>query len=269
MLSICMAVYRKNRIITLRAYPWSHIMSRVIGGSLSFLLPVLLYYYVFDKTITPEFIKYSKTSDYLQYMLLGQSLNILSFSTLMNVGRCLILEIREGTLDTFLISPASRMGYYVGSYCEQFGRSCIEFGAVLLMGILCGVHISFTSFFTLIIVVVLSSVSFFSVAVLVSIIMVYTRDTFITQNTIFYLMQLVCGVLFPIEYLPMPLQALAEIFPLTPSLRLIRGAVMTHLPIAQCLVHFVHMLLLSVIYLALGYFLFRKREKILVEQVLA
>ena len=98
------AVYKKNRTISLRAYPWSFIISRVSGGIIGVLLPLVLYYFVFDQKNTVSMAFALDGLDYVTYVITGEILSILSFSILMNVGRCLITEIREGTLDTFLLS---------------------------------------------------------------------------------------------------------------------------------------------------------------------
>jgi len=55
-----------------------------------------------------EFGKYTGGADYMTYIVLGSALNVLAVSTLMNIGRALISELREGTLETLLLSPAPR-----------------------------------------------------------------------------------------------------------------------------------------------------------------
>lgn len=269
MIKTCVAIYKKNRQISVRAYPWSHIISRISGGIFSFLLPAALYYWFFNGKITKEFQEYADTSNYLLYMLLGQALNVLSFATLMNVGRCLILEIREGTLDSFLLSPASRIGYYIGAYIEQLGRSAIEFIALILCGVIVGVEIPVSKLNIIVIVFIVSSIAFFSVAIAVSTVMVYTRDTFITQNTIMYIMLCLCGVLYPIEYLPPVLKNIANIFPLTPAIKLFRFCILNDRSMKDCMDLFFHLFILSIVYLTLGYIFFRKHEKQLIENILS
>ncbi len=263
------AVYKKNRTISIRAYPLSHMTSRVVSGLFTLLIPVILYYFAFDKSVSMTFVEYAGTGNYVSYIVIGAAVDILSFATLMNVGRCLILEIREGTLDTFLLSPASRIGYYTGAYLEQLGRSLIEFSVVLVAGILVGASFAPNELGWIIIITLAASLAFFSVAILVSTVMVYTRDTFITQNTIAYVMELVCGVFFPIQYLPMPMQIIAEIFPMTPALRVFRSVLLSKASISGCIGDIVQVIILSIIYASIGYCLFRHKETKLIEDVLS
>ena len=260
-INTAIAVYKKNRTISVRAYPLSHMVSRIVSGLFTLIIPVVLYYFAFDRTVSETFVDYSGTANYITFVVIGAAVDILSFATLMNVGRCLILEIREGTLDTFLLSPASRGGYYIGAYFEQLGRSLIEFLVVLVAGVIVGARIGLMGLGLLMLITLLSSISFFSVAIFVSTVMVYTRDTFITQNTIAYAMELLCGVFFPTQYLPSVLRVIAEIFPMTSALRIYRSVLLNGNAFSQCCGDLIHVLILSILYSGAGYFLFRKREK--------
>lgn len=269
MLKVIKSVYKKNRRITLRAYPYSFMISRITGGVFVVILQLIVYYYVFGKTVNTNFISYVGSGDYISYVILGQSLNVLSFATLMNVGRCLISEIREGTIDNFLISPAPRMGYFIGSYLEQLGRSFIEYILILLFGFILGMRIPFNKLAICVVVLLIASLAFFSVAILVSSIMVYTRDTYLVQNTIFLLMEFLCGVFYPIEYLPRFCQYVSNLFPLTPVLKLFRKCVMMNYSMSDVVPLLIQIFVLSLIYGIIGYFSFKKMEKKIIEEVLA
>lgn len=267
MFLIIKSVYSKNRITVKRAYPKSLIMQRIISGVGAVFFPVLLYVYLFDGRVSKEFYLMTGTNDYISFITLGVAINILSFSTLMNVGRCLITEIREGTLDTFLLSPASRIGYFIGCYVEQFMRSIFEFIAVILFGVILGARFNLN--FDFVITTFLASLSFFSVAIFLSTIMVTTRDTYISQNTIFAIMTLICGVLFPIDYLPRYLQLLAQVFPLTHAITLMRNSIILQHDLMSNLDIMANLLYTSIPFLIIGYLAYRRYEKKLVENVFA
>lgn len=270
MKKVIKAVYKKNREIVLRAYPWSFMISRTVGGIFGLILPLVLYYFIFDKKLSIDMKNSVGDISYITYVVTGEILSILSFSTLMSVGRCLITEIREGTLDTFLLSPASRLGYYIGTYLEQFWRSILEAVIVLIFGIIFGARIDIVRIPALIAVMVIASFSFFSLAMLVSSIMVYTRDTYLVQNTFYLIMHFLCGVVFPIEYLPRLFRIISNLFPLTPSIKLFRLCI-SYSPDSEkeMVILVIQIILLSSIYALMGYFTFRKMETKLIEDVLA
>lgn len=267
MYRVIKAVMIKNRITTRRTYPLSFIISRVMGAVFALLGPILLYYFVFEKNMSDRFIQATSNFNYMQYIVIGEVLNVLSFSTLMGVGRCLITEQREGTLDSILVTPMSRSGYYIGSYLEQFGRSLIEACLILVFGVIVGAKIPIKYFPNIVITIVLSSIAFFSVAVLVSSIMIYTRDTYLVQNTLYILMSCICGVAYPVEYLPEVLKFIAYGFPLTYAINITRccvnGMNAINMKDYMCLIG------LSIIYYVVGFYTFKLQEKKLIESVLA
>ena len=138
MANVILATYRKNRMGILRAMPWSFMVSRIITGITQIVFPYFVYWYFANGVLGEEFSSYTNGADYMTYIVLGSALNVLAVSTLMNVGRALITELREGTLEMLLLSPASRGQYFLGCLLEQTMRALLEFGAVLVTGALFG-----------------------------------------------------------------------------------------------------------------------------------
>jgi ABC-2 type transport system permease protein len=261
------AVYLKNRLTVKRAYPWSFIMQRIIGGILSTCFPLFIYYYIFDKTLSNTFQQFTNTRDYITYIILGRSIHILAFATLMNVGRCMITEIREGTLDIFLLSPASRWGYFIGTYIEQFLRSIFEFLVIIIVGVGLGAKIRFEKIPLICILILFISLSCFSLAMIISSIMVFTRDTFLTQNTIITLLSLISGVVFPIELLPSSLQLIARGIPITHGLQLFRNCILAEESLSRNIDSIITMFGLSFLYLIIGFLWFKRLESKLIEEI--
>lgn len=267
MLNIIVATYTKNRISIKRALPWSFIFSRVVGGISSIIFPYFIFYYFANAKLSGEFLDYSNGADYITYVVLGSVLNVLAVATLMNVGRALITELREGTLEPLLLSSASRAGYFIGCLFEQISRALMEAAAVLIAGWLLGARIALVFSLDSIVTIILAVISFFCLGLFLSSIMMKTRDTYITQNTLFNTMTLVCGVVFPLEYLPSWIQSFAQIFPLTPAIRLFRLVVINGESIFYNLSDVYHIVILCIIYAVLGVIWYRKIERTLLEKI--
>src|SRR5699024_8535569 len=148
--------------------------------------------------VSGEFSEYAGGADYMTYIVLGSALNVLAVSTLMNVGRALITELWEGTLEVLFMSPAPRQYYFVGCLLEQTTRALLGFGIVFVPGVLLGVNLKYFFSLDAIIVIFLAILSFFCMGITLSSLMLYTRNTYLTQNTLFITMSLVCGIVFPI-----------------------------------------------------------------------
>ncbi len=263
------AVYKKNKRINRRAYPISLFVSILTGGIFNVLFPLFVYKFVFNGNVNVEFAEATGTSDYITYITLGSAMNVLAVTILLNVGRAMINEIREGTLEPFLLSPASRTGYFVGCFIEQTGRSMLELLIIIVTGVIFGASFSVGTIQGMSIVLLISFFSFFSMAILLSVIMVYTRETYIIQSTLFITMDFICGVMFPVEFLPVWLQKISILFPLTHVLRLFRNIVILGESAMSNSGLIILLLCQSMLYFVIGIYLFEKLEKKLIEDVLS
>lgn len=140
---VVFTTYQKNRIGILRAVPWSLMVSRVVTGITQIVFPYFIYHYFTDKNLSRQFVEYAGGADYMTYIVLGSALSVLAVSTLMNIGRALITELREGTLEPLLLSPAPRSKYFIGCLLEQTMRALLEFGTVMIVGAMLGADLRY------------------------------------------------------------------------------------------------------------------------------
>ena len=118
-----------------------------------------------------------------------------------------------------------------------------------------------------VLVILLAILGFFCMGLSLSAVMLEARDTYITQNTLFFLMSLTCGIAFPIQYLPQWVQSFAQIFPLTPAVELFRRVMIHGQGIGENVELLAQLLILSVIYAVIGIVWFRRKERILIERI--
>ncbi|WP_019910622.1 ABC transporter permease [Paenibacillus sp. HW567] len=244
------ATAARNQRANLRAFPWAFTLGHIIEGGYLVLVSYFSYVYLIQGDLDDRFALYTGSSNYLAYAIIGGALNVFSVSMMMNVSRALITEWREGTLEALLLAPSSRNGYFLGTALQQFYRSGMVLLAVTLFGMLAGMRLSAPNLLSAAIGGLLFILSCYAMALVLGSIMLYTRDTYIVQNTLFAVTTLLCGFQFPRQYLPGWLQGAGEIFPLTSSLQLLRGALLTGAAIS--LPDIVPALLLSLIYIAVG-----------------
>ena len=221
-MQVIISSFKKNYRINKRAYPFSSMFEKVISGVISITLSFILYFIVFKGSLSEKFITGANTTDYITYIVIGQASYSLIFSTLLNVGRSLISEIREGTIEPLIISPANKIYYFLGIYLEQFYRTVIEFLVVIFIGMFFKANITKLNYSYIIIFVILVSISSFSISVFLAAIMVYLRDSYLTQNTIIISIGLLCGIYFPISYLPNCIQKFSLLIPFTDLINMFR-----------------------------------------------
>lgn len=266
MLRVIRATWTKNQIVAKRAFPWSFIIGRILMGVYTSLFAFFTYHFMFNGQVNSEFFKYSYNSDYMTFSVLGSGIYILSVAIIMNVSRSLMLENWEGTLEPFLISPASRLGYFLGNLCEQLSRSILEFGTVLIIGLVLGANFSNISFLYFFFVLLISIFAFFCMGVFLCSVMLFFRDTYLTQNTLFISMSLLCGVTFPIQYLPSWMQIISNVIPLTWTLDLFRSVVINGDSIFEDMGKIIYLLVISILYLVVGLLWLKKEETKLLEK---
>ncbi|EST51572.1 ABC transporter [Brevibacillus panacihumi W25] len=266
MFSVIKATFVRNTIAMYRAYPWSFFLGHILTGVYTVLFAYFTYTYVFKGSLDPRFKIYAGSNDYLSYVILGGALYSFAVSTLMNVSRSLITEYREGTLEGLLISPFSRKGYFIGNVTQQIMRTSLEFIIIVTFGLIFGLDLSKINIFGAILIWVLSIFSFFCQALFLGSIMLYFRDTYISQNTLFFIMSFVSGVTFPVAYLPDWIKPLSYIMPLFPSLTMFRSVVIEGQLISLHINDVIHLLVLSITYLFIGSISIKHMEKRIIEQ---
>ena len=94
-----------------------------------------------------------------------------------------------------------------------------------------------------------------------------TASTFVHPHTLFVIMSLVCGITFPIQYLPEWVQRAAQIFPLTPAVALFRNVAIGHQNLAENYLQILQVLVLSFVYLVIGAAWYISMERNLVENI--
>jgi len=268
MINNIISTYKKNRITINRTKPWASIISRITSGIFNVVFPIAVFKFVFYGTLSESFVNFAKTSDYISYIVLGSAINVLALSTIMNIGRALTEEIREGTIENIILSPGSRVAYFLGNYFEQIGRSLLEAIVIIIVGFVFGARYNSVNIFKIIFAVLILCVAFFTMAVFVANIMVILRDTYIIQSTISILMDFMCGFMFPVEYLPSGIRQIAQIFPLTHALKLCRNIIMNNESLVNNLEQIINITILSLVFGVLSILLFRKVERKIVENVL-
>lgn len=254
----------RNQRANLRAFPWNFTLGHIIEGAYLVLVSYFSYVYLIQGELDDKFALYTGTNNYLAFAIIGGTLNIFCVSMMMNVSRALITEWREGTLEALLLSPSSRNGYFLGTAVQQFYRSGIVLVVVLAFGILAGLRLPPPHLLSVLLGVLSFILSTYAMALVLGSVMLLTRDTYIVQNTLFAVTTLLCGFQFPRQYLPRFLQNVAEIFPLTSSLQLLRGALLTRGAIS--FPDILPALLLSLVYIAFGLWCINRVERSLFEK---
>lgn len=268
-LKILKATFKRNFIIQLRAYPKDFFIGNTLTGVYTVLSAYFMYRLLFNGSLDASFKTYSGTGDYMSYVIVGTALYLFVVRTCLNVSRSLITELREGTLESLMIAPFNRVQYFLGNMLQQTITTSGEILVMLIISLFFGADFSRVNVLSFITCFIVSLFAYFSLSLVLAAIMLYFRDTYVSQNTLFTLMLLVCGVSFPIQYLPAPLQFISRVLPVTGSFEIMRNSTIAGMGVLQQIEPFTELILLSLLYCGLGFILLKRVEKIALEKIFA
>jgi ABC-2 type transport system permease protein len=261
------ATMLRNWMINLRVYRWSFFLGNLIESVLTVLMAFFIYHVLAGSRIGQDFIAGAGTADYMSFLILGTAVLNFSVSLMLGISRSLITERREGTLESLLLAPARRLEYFAGVGIQWTLNSLGETLVMLLVAWPFGLSLSHINLLTLLMALPVALIGLFGMSAVLGAVMLATGDTYISQNTLFAAMTLLCGFLFPASYLPLPLQWLGDALPASGALRLLRGATLNGMTPATALPETLIYLLLGVLYAAAGLLLMRRAERRAMEGV--
>jgi ABC-2 type transport system permease protein len=226
-----------------------------------------MYHLLFKGNMKDSFTVYTGTSDYISYVIIGNCMYLFMVRTLLNVSRSLITELREGTLESLMLAPFHRAQYFLGNMLQQCITTSGEVAVMILVCLPFGVRFSGFNGLSALASLALALFSYFSLSLILAAVMLYTRDTYISQNTLFAILFLICGVTFPVQYLPGPVQWLSKGIPVTLSLDIIRNSTLRGMSVFAQLGSYEQILIMSMIYCAVGFYLIKRVEATALEKI--
>jgi ABC-2 type transport system permease protein len=261
------STFVRNFIIQLRAYPKDFFIGNLLTGIYTSLSAFFMYNFLFKGNMNTSFKEYAGTGDYISFVIVGTAVYLYVVRTCLNVSRSLITELRTGTLESIMIAPFDRIQYFVGSMLQQIITTSGEIIIAIVVSIPFGLRFPNFNFISFVVAFIISLFSFFSISMVLACIMLYFRDTYISQNTLFLALFLLCGISYPIQYLPKAIRVISQFIPITDAVTLIRGSSLLGLGVKDQMGKLIYVFLLSLVYCFIGCKLIKKIEYIALEKI--
>lgn len=198
----------------------------------------------------------------IAYIAIGNSMFVLSWNTVFSVINITSHDKWDGTLPLLLATPAHRLPLFVGRAMIHVFDGMLTVAISFFYAVfLFGVNFGSADLPALILVVFLTAFTMAGFGLLVGGLSFYFRNPLVFANIFTFVLLIFCGVNFPIQDLPLPLQIISYIFPLTYGIdagrRTIAGETLTE--VAPLLGQ---MLIVGLISIILGYVFFRSFEHV-------
>jgi len=160
------------------------------------------------------------------FIAVGNALQVASFSSIFAVCNITSEEKWQGTLTPLIVTPASRFPLFVGRAMFQILNSMatVVVGFVYAYFVF-GVEMSGTDFVALAVVILVTSLAMTGFGLMLGSVGLYMRTAMIIANIFLFIGLLICGVNFPVNYLPTWLQPISYAVPLTYGTTAARAAI--------------------------------------------
>ncbi len=165
-------------------------------------------------------------ASYVQYVVVGNALQVMSFSAVFSVANITSQDKWQGTLPSLIVTPANRMALLIGrAFFQVLMSTMIAVTGLVYSWLIFGVSFSSANLVGIAIVIILTSLAMISFGLLISGIGLFMRTAMIVANIFLFLTLLVSGVNFPISSLPIWLQPISYSIPMTYGVDALRMAI--------------------------------------------
>jgi len=200
--------------------------------------------------------------DIVAYMAIGNAIQMLSWNTVFSVINITSHDKWDGTLPLVLATPAHRLPLFVGRAMVHVLDGMLSVAIAFVFAVfLFGVNFGNTDALALTVVVLLTAFTMAGFGLLIGGFSFYFRNPLVFANIFTFILLIFCGVNFPVQELPQPLQPISYAFPLTYGVAAARNAIegKTLLDISSLLSQQLAVGLVSIV---LGYLFFRTFEHV-------
>ena len=242
------ATYTRNKF---QMIPWWLWMLQIVCTSFfSMFFFVILADYVSNPEVT------------VRYVVIGNVIQSIAATTLYAISDLPGTEKHVGTLSPLMQTPARL-------FCVFLGMSILNIVAGLISSTLSlcyaqfifGIDLTAANLISVVVIILLTVFSLTGFGMMIGSVGLRLRTSSIIANIVSYIGLLICGVNFPLSYLPEWIQAVASVLPLTYGVKAMRGAV-DGAGLYDISGDLIMMIVLGIIYFIASVFMFRMFEKL-------
>jgi ABC-2 type transport system permease protein len=177
-------------------------------------------------------------------------------SGLTAVGVALAREREIGTLDGLLMAPISRVSIILGKTLAQTIRNLLQGSLIIVLAIFVfGVHVRGDPFL-IATILILGTLSFLGIGIVATSIAKEQESAQFILGFLQFPMMFLSGVLFPIEQMPLPLQYVSKVLPLTYAVNALRKVMVLGVGLDGVFFELILLVVISIVTIFLGVPLF-------------
>jgi ABC-2 type transport system permease protein len=241
------AFFRRDRIIE-TSYKAGFILR--LGSAIVTVAVFFFISHAFGAAAVSQIQKYG--GDYFAFVLVGVALTEFLGQSVGGLGGSLRESQTTGTLELMLLSPSRLPVLMTSASLWLQASATIGAATYLVAGALLGADFSHADVLATVAALLLTMIGFTGMGLLAGAVVILVKR----GNPVGWLLRgasvVLGGVFYPTEVLPVGLQALGTLLPMTHALTILRGSILLGRGIGEMIPSFVALLVLSIGYFVLG-----------------
>ncbi len=222
--------------------------------TLGIFLFSFMWFYV-AKIVNPAVFMEMYGVDYYSFVVFGFAFFELLQFLVQSMSSVLRDAQTTGVLESILVTPVSIGKFIAGSMLYPFVKALIKIIVYIIVAFFVfGVRLPYANWFSVVVIVLISLVSFAGLGALIAAITLVTKQDF--SAWFMYVFRLVSNLLYPLAILPVFVQSIAKLLPVTPYLDGIRLALFQGFDIGNLSKHLLQLGIFGAILLPLGLLVF-------------
>lgn len=217
------AEFLKRYKLMRRGNYFGFFIDRLVAAFFIFIFPLTIYKGS-GSFLSDEYTTLYGEIEFIDYIILSAAIFTFGVSMISSISKSYLSEMRQGTYIDIVISPVSNIKYFMGVIIYQTVFSLLEFSIIIVIGSFISSSLLSLSAITFVNLLVMIY-SFIALSVVISFIVISIRDSYIVISTVEYILLLLCGIIFPYQFLPSILQRISLIIPITQSVENLRLSV--------------------------------------------
>jgi ABC-2 type transport system permease protein len=163
--------------------------------------------------------------NYFEFMAPGLMAMVIMMAAMIGLAGSISRERELGTLDGILSAPVSRLSIVVGKSFAQGVRGLLQAVITLILAMLLFGVVIHGSLGVLVLLLILTVFSFIGIGIMISAIAREQETAMTIMMTLMFPMIFLSGALFPIQQMPIAMQWISKVIPLTYAVEALRKCI--------------------------------------------
>lgn len=209
-----------------------------------------------------SFAQIAGTPEFIPFVVLGAILNSYVLTSLYGMGESIRREAYRGTLDYILSSPCNKAFILIGKALSESISSTIFGISQLAISILFfGIELTVGIIMPVIFIIILLILGLYGIALILAAVSLRYKQAHDLAHTLEYVFYLFAPVRYPLGSLPLWVQIVGKLLPLTYALIAVRSIMLLKESLAAVYLEVLMLLIIDSIVILLGFYMFNWMEK--------